>query len=72
MEDFLADVVEVEREIVESLVAAGCRYVHIDAPGYTAYVDAPSLDAMRSRGEDPVANFTRSIKADNDRITSAM
>ncbi|MGZ6213101.1 MAG: hypothetical protein ACXWNU_11835, partial [Candidatus Binataceae bacterium] len=38
MEDFLADVVEVEREMIASLVAAGCRYVHIDAPGYTAYV----------------------------------
>jgi len=69
MEDFLADVVEVEREMIASLVAAGCRYVHIDAPGYTAYVDAPSLDAMRSRGEDPVANFERSLKADNDLIS---
>ena len=69
MEDFLADVVEVERSMIASLVAAGCRYVHIDAPGYTAYVDAPSLDAMRSRGEDPAANFKRSLKADNDLIS---
>jgi len=69
MEDFLADVVEVEREMIASLVAAGCRYVHIDAPGYTAYVDAPSLDAMRSQGEDPAANFKRSLKADNDLIS---
>jgi 5-methyltetrahydropteroyltriglutamate--homocysteine methyltransferase len=68
MEDFLADVVEVERVMIAALAGAGCRYVHIDAPGYTAYVDGPSLDAMRARGEDPIANFRRSLKADNDLI----
>jgi 5-methyltetrahydropteroyltriglutamate--homocysteine methyltransferase len=39
--------------------------VQIDAPGYTAYVDPPSLQAMRQRGEDPEQNFSRSLKADN-------
>jgi 5-methyltetrahydropteroyltriglutamate--homocysteine methyltransferase len=68
MADFLADVVEVERAMIAGLAAAGCRYVHIDAPGYTAYVDEPSLDAMRARGEDPMANFRRSLEADNDLI----
>src|SRR6202047_928281 len=38
---FVADVVAIERQIVSSLVEAGCRYVHIDAPGFTAYVDEP-------------------------------
>jgi 5-methyltetrahydropteroyltriglutamate--homocysteine methyltransferase len=55
----------VEREIITGLVDGGCRYVQIDAPGYTAYVDRPSLDAMRARGEDPKDNFSRSLKADN-------
>jgi 5-methyltetrahydropteroyltriglutamate--homocysteine methyltransferase len=64
MDDFLADVVAIEREIVESLVGDGCRYIHIDAPGFTAYVDPPSLDQMRARGEDPMANFARSLKAE--------
>ncbi len=68
MDDFLADVVEVERSMIAGLAGAGCRYVHIDAPGYIAYVDGPSLDAMRARGEDPLANFRRSLKADNDLI----
>jgi 5-methyltetrahydropteroyltriglutamate--homocysteine methyltransferase len=62
---FVADVVKVEREIIRGLVDAGCRYVQIDAPGYTAYVDPPSLQAMRERGEDTQANFSRSLKADN-------
>jgi 5-methyltetrahydropteroyltriglutamate--homocysteine methyltransferase len=64
MDSFMADVVAIEREIIQSLVDAGCRYVHIDAPGYTAYVDKPSLKQMRDRGEDPVENFNRSIDAD--------
>jgi 5-methyltetrahydropteroyltriglutamate--homocysteine methyltransferase len=64
MDDFVADVVAIEREIVESLVAAGCRYIHIDAPGFTAYVDSPSLAQMRARGEDPMENFARSLRAE--------
>jgi 5-methyltetrahydropteroyltriglutamate--homocysteine methyltransferase len=65
LDEFLGDVVRVEREIVAGLIAAGCRYVHMDGPGYTAYVDAATLGAMRSRGEDPARNLERSIRADN-------
>jgi len=64
MDDFLSDVVAIERQIVASLVDAGCRYVQIDAPGFTAYVDPPSLQQMRARGEDPEQNFARSLKAE--------
>jgi 5-methyltetrahydropteroyltriglutamate--homocysteine methyltransferase len=65
MDAFLADVVAITRQIVRELIDAGCRYVQIDAPGYTAYVDQVSLDRMRSRGEDPKRNLERSIAADN-------
>jgi 5-methyltetrahydropteroyltriglutamate--homocysteine methyltransferase len=65
VDDFMADVVSLEREMIRGLIAAGCRYVQIDAPGYTAYVDPPSLQAMRARGEDPGENFSRSLRADN-------
>ena len=61
---FLADVVAIERQMIAEAVAAGCRYIHIDAPGFTAYADGPSLDAMRARGEDPDANLARSIAAE--------
>src|SRR5579862_7527535 len=64
MDAFLADVVAIERAIVRSLVEAGCRYVHIDAPGFTAYVDPSSLAEMRARGEDPMQNFARALKAE--------
>jgi 5-methyltetrahydropteroyltriglutamate--homocysteine methyltransferase len=65
MDAFLADVVEISRRIIGELVQAGCRYIQIDAPGYTAYVDQVSLDRMRARGEDPDKNMARSIAADN-------
>lgn len=68
VEDFMADLVAVQRRIVSELIEAGCAYVQIDAPGYTAYVDAPSLAKMRSRGEDPQENFARSLKADAEVI----
>ena len=60
---FVDDVVKIQRRMIHALVEAGCRYVHIDEPGYTAYVDEPSMDAMRKRGEDPMQNFSRSLRA---------
>ena len=64
MDAFLDDVVKIEREIIQGLADAGCKYVHIDAPGFTAYVDEPSLYEMQQRGEDPMENFSRSLKAE--------
>jgi len=68
MDAFLADVVAITRQIISGLVEAGCRYIQIDAPGYTAYVDKVSLERMRARGEDPDENMARSIAADNATI----
>ena len=65
LDDFVDHVVAIERQIIAELVKAGCRYIQIDAPGYTAYVDKLSRERMRSRGEDPEKNFQRSIEADN-------
>ncbi len=64
IDDFLADVIAIERQIVTSLVDAGCRYVHIDAPGFTAYVDESTMAQMRARGENPMKNFARSLSAE--------
>ena len=65
LDAFAADVVALERRMVGELVEAGCRYVHIDAPGFTAYADGPSLAAMQGRGEDPQVNLSRSIAAES-------
>ncbi len=68
MDDFMAAVVVIERAMVRGLRDAGCSYIQLDAPGYTAYVDPPSLHEMRQRGEDPMENFQRSLRADNEII----
>ncbi len=68
VDEFLRDVVVVQRQMIGGLAQAGCRYVGIDGPGYTAYVDPDSLAAMRSRGENPQSNLARSITADNEII----
>jgi len=65
LDDFVEHLVQIERQIIAELVSAGCKYIQIDAPGYTAYVDKVSLERMRSRGEDPERNLQRSIDADN-------
>ena len=38
-QDFLADVVAIQRRMVGELVEAGCAYVQIDEPSYTGYVE---------------------------------
>jgi 5-methyltetrahydropteroyltriglutamate--homocysteine methyltransferase len=64
--DAFADaVVGVHRQMIGELRAAGCAYVSIDAPSYTAYVDARSMAEMRGRGEDPAQNMQRAIRWDN-------
>ena len=65
LDAFVDDVAAIERQMLRELVEAGCTYVQLDEPGYTAYVDGPSLAKMRARGEDPDANLARSIAATN-------
>lgn len=69
-EAFVDAVVGIEQEMVQQLGAAGCRYVHIDAPSYTAYVDEEMLAGMRRRGEDAQRSLQRSIAADNAVVRS--
>jgi 5-methyltetrahydropteroyltriglutamate--homocysteine methyltransferase len=64
-DEYLSDVIEIERKIVQQLAQAGCPYVQMDAPSYTAYVDPRSLERMKASGVDPIAQMERSIQADN-------
>jgi 5-methyltetrahydropteroyltriglutamate--homocysteine methyltransferase len=65
IDEFVADAVTIERHIIAELIQAGCRYIQIDEPGYTAYVDEREQAGMRARGEDPSTSMERSIAADN-------
>ncbi len=65
IEGFTRDLVSVQRSIVSQLVEAGCRYVHIDGPGYTSYADENNLSAIRARGDDPDEEMRRAMAADS-------
>jgi 5-methyltetrahydropteroyltriglutamate--homocysteine methyltransferase len=65
VEEYLADIVSICRRLVTQLADAGCPYIQIDAPSYTAYVDSQSLQRMRASGVDPMAKMERSMMADN-------
>ncbi len=71
-QEFLDDVVGVQQEIVAGLVDAGCRYVQLDEPSYTGYVDPESLEHMRTRGQDPLANLEAAIDASNGAIADQL
>jgi len=64
-EEFLADVVRIQRQMVGELVEAGCRYMQLDEPSYTGYVDPATLERMRAAREDPLRNLSRAVAADN-------
>ena len=62
---FLADVVQIQRRMVGELVEAGCKYVQLDEPSYTGYVDRETLARIAARGEDPMKNLARAVAASN-------
>ena len=64
-DEFLADVVAIQRQMVGELADAGCKYVQLDEPSYTGYVDPATLERMRERGEDPMRRLERAVAADN-------
>ncbi|HLF78880.1 MAG TPA: cobalamin-independent methionine synthase II family protein [Dehalococcoidia bacterium] len=64
-DEFLADIVAIERQIIAEVVEAGCRYVQFDEPSYIDHVDATFLQAMRARGEDSQQMLDKAIAATN-------
>ncbi len=64
-EEFLQDVISVQQQIVGELIQQGCRYVQMDGPSYTRYVDHNSLEVIRSQGADPAALLEQAMNADN-------
>ena len=67
-DEFLADVVAIQRRMVTELVDAGCGYIQLDEPSYTGYVDPATLERMKQRGEDPMKSLRRAVEADNATI----
>ena len=68
MPDAVRDMAAIVREEIISLIGEGISYVQLDAPGYTAYVDAVQREQMRANGDDPDALFSEIVEADGSTI----
>ncbi|MFT4198721.1 MAG: hypothetical protein QM601_12595 [Pseudoxanthomonas sp.] len=68
LEQFVADLIEVQRQLIAGVVEAGGRYVSIDEPSLTGYVDPATIAELEARGEDPHEHLSRAIRADNEVI----
>lgn len=63
--DLLRDLTEVVRAEIEALVQEGVRYVQVDAPRYTYYVDPSLREHLQSTGVNPDTALDEAIAADN-------
>ena len=62
----LWDIVAITRSEVQALVADGVKYVQIDAPRYSYYMDPKWRDYIRTEmGQDPDAALDEAVRADN-------
>ncbi len=63
-DEFVAHVVEIERQLIADAIRAGCRYVQLDFPLYPYLVDGAWAARFEGAGYDVGALLDRSIAAD--------
>jgi 5-methyltetrahydropteroyltriglutamate--homocysteine methyltransferase len=69
---FLWDIVPIIKAEVRRLADAGVRYIQIDAPRYSYYIDPKWRDHVRNEmGLDPEAALDEAIRADNECFAAA-
>jgi len=64
-DELLSDLVTIVRDEVRWLIAQGVRYVQLDAPFYSHYLDPEHRERMKSSGTDPDAEFNAAVAGDN-------
>lgn len=65
-EEFVAHAVEIEKELVADVVAAGCRYVQFDFPAYPMFVDERWTEPLRAQGIDLEALLELALRVDRE------
>jgi 5-methyltetrahydropteroyltriglutamate--homocysteine methyltransferase len=64
-EDFLTEIRDYEREVVEEVVALGCDYVQLDAPNYGSLCDPDNRARLEREGRDVHAELAFDADLDN-------
>jgi 5-methyltetrahydropteroyltriglutamate--homocysteine methyltransferase len=63
--ELLSDLVAILRDEVQWLTGQGIRYIQLDAPFYSHYLDPQHREEMRRSGGDPDAAFEAAVAGDN-------
>jgi len=64
--EFLLAMRDYTRKVVEQLIAAGCEYIHMDAPNYAQwYIDPKTRAAFESWGHDMDKELIEDAEIDN-------
>jgi len=63
--DLLRDLVDIVRDEVRWLVSEGVKYIQLDAPFYSHYLDPGQRDRMRAAGVNPGKELASVIGGDN-------
>jgi 5-methyltetrahydropteroyltriglutamate--homocysteine methyltransferase len=66
--ELLRDLVEIVRDEIQWLLGEGVKYIQLDAPFYSHYLDPKQRAQMKASGHDPDAEFEKSIAGDNAAI----
>ena len=64
-DEYRGDVLAISREIVGEVIEAGCRYVSIDAPFYTSFMDPADRSELVKAGVEITRRLESLIQADN-------
>lgn len=69
IEEFFADLANVYRREIAALEDAGCRYIQIDDPLLTYFLDPTLREEVRADGDDPDARLARYVRLINASIS---
>ena len=64
-EEFLGEIRDYLRSVVDRLIELGCDYIQLDAPNYGSLCDPDTRDAMTAEGRDPDAELAFDAALDN-------
>ena len=64
-EEYLIEIRDYLREIVDKLVSLGCDYIQLDAPNYGSLCDPDTRAAIAAQGRDPDADLAFDAELDS-------
>ena len=69
--DLLIDLVSIIKDEISAIIQDGVRYIQLDEPRYSYYVDPIWRQHLRDLGEDPDKAFQEALAADNSCLEGA-